>query len=374
VPTANIQRQIQGRFRLEQNGLESNKKIGIPVDLIRTIAIGLVVLLHASNEALEASSVPMPYWWTALVYKSLALSCVPLFVMLSGALLLQPAKLNEPIRVFLRKRLTRIGLAFGFWSMVYLAWGFYVNNVPVTLSNVMQGIVKDLFTGPWYHFWFIYLIVGLYLITPILRVFLSNGNPRITRYLISIWFTGIGIIPLIQLGLGYTLNAGVFIIGGFIGYFVMGNYLQKVILRPIILHGLLIASFIGTIFAVWLMTYPLSSLGENNYFLGYLTLNVIVGSAALFLILLKFKPDWPGSRNAAARRVVQAISNNTLPIFLFHVIILETFERGLLGFKLSFTNLNPIVEIPLLATLTFFITFGLILLMRRIPVLKKLIG
>ena len=374
MPTANIQRQIQGRFRLEQNGLESNKKIGIPVDLIRTLAIGLVVLLHASNEALEASSVPMPYWWTALVYKSLALSCVPLFVMLSGALLLQPAKLGEPIRVFLRKRLTRIGLAFGFWSMVYLAWGFYINNVPVTLSNVMQGIVKDLFTGPWYHFWFIYLIVGLYLITPILRVFISNGNPRITRYLISIWFTGIAIIPLIQLGLGYTLNAGVFIIGGFIGYFVMGNYLQKVILRPLILHGLLIASFIGTIFTVWLMTYPLSSLGQNNYFLGYLTLNVIVGSAALFLILLKFKPDWPGTNKAAARRVVQAISNNTLPIFLFHVIILETFERGLLGFKLSFTNLNPIVEIPLLATLTFFITFGLILLMRRIPILKKLIG
>lgn len=108
---------------MEQNGLEPNKKLAIPVDLIRTLAIGLVVLLHASNEALQASSVPMPFWWTALVYKSLSLSCVPLFVMLSGALLLQPAKLNEPIRVFLKKRLTRIGLAFVFWSMVYLAWG-----------------------------------------------------------------------------------------------------------------------------------------------------------------------------------------------------------------------------------------------------------
>ena len=372
--TANNLQLIQGRFSLEQNSLEPSKRIAIPVDLIRTIAIGLVVLLHASNEALQASSVPAPYWWTALVYKSLALSCVPLFVMLSGALLLQPAKLDEPIRVFLRKRLSRIGLAFGFWSMVYLAWGFYVTNVPVTLSYVVQGIVKDFFTGAWYHFWFIYLIVGLYLITPILRIFISNGNPRITRYLISIWFTGIAIIPLIQLGLGYTINAGVFIIGGFIGYFVMGNYLQKVTLRPLILHGLLIASFVDTIFGVWLMTYPLSSLGQNNYFLGYLTVNVIAGSAALFLILLKFKPDWPGTSHTATRRVIQAISNNTLPIFLFHIVILETFERGLLGFKISFTNLNPIVEIPLLAALTFFITFGLILLMRKVPVLKKLIG
>lgn len=359
---------------MEQNSLEPNKRNAIPVDLIRTVAIGLVVLLHASNEALQASSVPLPYWWTAIVYKSLALSCVPLFVMLSGALLLQPEKLDEPIRVFLKKRLSRIGLAFVFWNMVYLAWGFYITNVPVTLNNVVQGIVKDLFTGAWYQFWFIYLIIGLYLITPILRVIISQGNPRITRYLIAIWFAGVAIIPLIQFGLGYTLDAGVFVIGGFIGYFVMGDYLKKITLQSALLYGLLIASFVGTLFGVWLMTYPLSNLAQNNYFLGYLTVNVIVGSVALFLILLKFKPDWPGTNHPANRQVVQAISKNTLPIFLFHVIILETLERGLLGFKISFTTLNPIIEIPLLAALTFFITLGLVLLMRRVPLLKKLIG
>jgi surface polysaccharide O-acyltransferase-like enzyme len=359
---------------LEQNNLESNKRNAIPVDLIRTIAIGLVVVLHASNEALQASSVPLPYWWTAIVYKSLALSCVPLFVMLSGALLLQPEKLDEPIRVFLKKRMSRIGLAFVFWNIVYLAWGFYITNVPVTLNNVVQGIVKDLFTGAWYQFWFIYLIIGLYLVTPILRVIISHGNPRITRYLIAIWFSGVAIIPLIQLALGYTLDAGVFVIGGFVGYFVMGDYLKKITLRSALLYGLLIASFVGTMFGVWLMTYPLSSLVQNNYFLGYLTVNVIVGSVALFLILLKVKPDWPGTNHPASRQVVQAISKNTLPIFLFHVIILETLERGLLGFKISFTTLNPIIEIPLLAALTFFITLGLVLLMRRVPLLKKLIG
>jgi surface polysaccharide O-acyltransferase-like enzyme len=358
---------------LEQNGLESSKKLAIPVDLIRTLAIGLVVLLHASNEALQASSVPMPYWWTALIYKSLSLSCVPLFVMLSGALLLQPEKLHEPIRVFLKKRLSRIGLAFVFWSMVYLAWGFYVYNVPVTLDNVVQGIVKDLFTGAWYHFWFIYLIIGLYLITPILRVIIAYGTPRISRYLVALWFAGVAVLPLFQLGLGYTLDAGVFVLGGFIGYFVMGDYLQKITARNAILYGLLAASFVGTIFGTWLMTYPLSGLQQSNYFLGYLTVNVIVGSVALYLLLLKVKPDWPGP-NHPLRPLVQAISSNTLPIFLFHIIILETFERGLLGFTISYTTLNPIVEIPLLAALTFFITLGLVLLMRRVPILNKLIG
>jgi surface polysaccharide O-acyltransferase-like enzyme len=333
----------------------------------------LVVLLHASNETLQAGSVLASYWWTAVFYKSVALSCVPLFVMLSGALLLQPAKLNEPIRVFLKKRLSRLGLAFGFWSAVYFVWSFYIGNVSYTLPHITQGIMFDLFTGAYYQFWFIYLIVGLYLITPILRVIIAHGDSKIIRYLIVLWFVGTAIIPLLQLS-GYTLNSDVFVLGGFIGYFVLGTYLQKVKVQSIILSALFIGSVAFTLFGMWLMNYPLSALGQNSFFFGYLTVNVIVGSAALFLILLKFRPDWPGTNHATASRVVEAISKNTLPIFLFHVIILESFERGFFGFTLAFTTLNPIIEIPLITVLTFFITLGLVLLMRKVPILKKLIG
>lgn len=361
---------------MEKNGLDSSQRIGIPDDLIRTVAIALVLLLHASNEALQASSVPVAYWWIAAVYKSLALSCVPLFVMLSGALLLQPAKLNEPIRVFLKKRLSRIGLAFAFWSGVYIAWSFYTANPPVlfTLENLGQSIVRSLFSGAYYHFWFIYLIIGLYLITPFLRAVIAGGNWRILRYLILFWFAGVAVLPLAEFVSGQVLNGAVFLIGGFVGYFVLGTYLQRVKLRSAILYGLVIIGFVGTAFGIWLMNYPLSALGQNNYFFEYLTVFVVPGSAAVFLILLKFRPDWPGTNHKTASRVVQAISKNTLPIFLFHIIILESFERGFFGFKLSFATLNPIVEIPLLAALTFFITLGLVMLMRKVPILKKLIG
>jgi surface polysaccharide O-acyltransferase-like enzyme len=359
---------------LEGQSLDLSKRLAIPDDLIRTLAIFLVILLHASNEALQASSVPAAYWWTAVVYKSLSLSCVPLFVMLSGALLLQPTKLDEPIRVFLKKRLSRIGLAFAFWSAIYLAWSFFITQTPVTLSNIGLGIIRDLFTGAYYQFWFIYLLVGLYLITPILRVVIAKGDPKIIRYLILLWFIGVAIVPLTQFASGNTLNSAVFLIGGFIGYFVLGIYLQNVKLRSTLLYVLLILGIASTVFGIWLMYYPLSALGQNDFFFGYLAINVIVGSAALFLILIKFRPDWPGTNHKISSKVVQAISKNTLPIFLFHVIILETFERGLLGFKLSFSTLNPIIEIPLLAALTFFITLGLVLLMKKVPVLRKMMG
>jgi len=303
--------------------------------------------------------------------------------MLSGALLLQPAKLNEPIRVFLRKRLSRIGLAFAFWSAVYLVWAFYISKEALTWSNISKGILYGLFSGSYYQFWFIYLIVGLYLITPILRVIIANGSQRIIRYLLVLWFVGVGVVPLLQLASGYTLDIDVFVIGGWIGYFVLGNYLQQIKLRSAVLYGLLIGSFFWTLFGVWLMNSPFSGLGQPNFFLDYLTANVIVGSVALFMILARFRPDLPDTDRSLANRiaqsingsrVAQALSKNTLPIFLFHVIILESFELGFFGFTISYATLNPIIEIPLIAVLTLFVTLGLVLLMRKVPILTKLIG
>ena len=272
--------------------------------------------------------------------------------------------------------LSRIGLAFAFWSGVYIAWSFYTANPPVlfTLENLSQSIVRSLFSGAYYHFWFIYLIIGLYLITPFLRAVIAGGNWRVLRYLILLWFAGVAVLPLAEFVSGQVLNGAVFLIGGFVGYFVLGTYLQKVRLQSTMLYCIVILGFVGTVFGIWLMNYPLGVLGQNNYFFEYLTVFVVAGSAALFLILLKFRPDWPGTNHPAASRVVQAISKNTLPIFLFHVIILESFERSFFGFKLSFTTLNPVIEIPLLAALTFFITLCLVLLMRKVPVLKKMIG
>jgi surface polysaccharide O-acyltransferase-like enzyme len=358
---------------LEREGLDSSKRSFVPDNLIRTLAITLVILLHAANTTLKASFVPEAYWWTAVVYKSLALPCVPLFVMLSGALLLKRTKLNEPIRVFLKKRLNRLGLAIVFWGAVYLIWSFYITQTPVTLVNVGEGILYSLFSGAYYHFWFVYLIVGIYLVTPILRVIIA-GRRKVVRYLILLWFIGVAIIPLIEMVTGHTLNPITFVISGWLGYFVLGSYLKRVKLRSAMLYGLLIISFVWTLFGNWLMNYPSNGMQVNNYFFDYLSANIIIGSYALFLILLKFHRDWPGKNHTTLSRIVKAISANTLPIFLGHIIILESFERGFFGFTLNFETLNPIIEIPLMTALTLFITLSLVLLMKKVPILEKLIG
>jgi surface polysaccharide O-acyltransferase-like enzyme len=352
--------------------------LSIPVDLIRTFGIILVVLLHASNEyytTIMQTSLESPvYWWSSTIYKSFALPCVPLFVILSGALLLQPSKTNEPIRVFLKKRFNRIGLAFIFWSVIYLVWAFLVSQTPVTFDNIVEGTLYSLFSGSYYHFWFLYLIAGLYLLTPILRKIVSVKDPKLLKYLILLWFVDVAVVPLIQLITGYSLNDTVFVVGGFIGYFVLGVYLQRVKVSSSILRVLFFLSFIFTIVSTWIMHFHFDSIGQNYFFFGYLSVNVILASVTMFMLLSKLPINWSRNVHPLVNRVVHAIGKNTLPIYMFHLIVMETLQRGYLGFKLSLTVMNPVIGIPVMTVVTLFITFGLILFMKKVPVLRTLIG
>jgi surface polysaccharide O-acyltransferase-like enzyme len=345
----------------------------------------LVVLLHASNEyyttILQSPLDSEFYWWTSTIYKSFSLPCVPLFVILSGALLLQSSKLKEPIGFFLKKRFNRIGFAFIFWTVIYLAWGFFVSQTPVTLNNVVQGLIFSLFSGSYYHFWYIYLIVGLYLVTPVLRTVISANSQKILRYILVLWFLGVAVVPFVHMVTGlasqyypHYLYQTVFVISGSIGYFILGTYLRKIRVRSLILFGLFFVSLGFTIFGTWLMRFNFYTIGQEYFFFEYLSISVIMTSVTMFMILSKFPASWPKKKHPIVGRIVHAISINTLAIYLFHVIVMETLQRGYLGFKLSITVMNPVIGIPVVAATTLFITFGLVLLLKRVPVLRTLIG
>ena len=90
------------------------------VDVLRVFAIAAVVIVHVSADIItEWSAVPRSCWWIANFYDSLARGAVPLFVMVSGALLLPKA---ESYRDFFVKRFQRIVIPFIVWTVFYLLW------------------------------------------------------------------------------------------------------------------------------------------------------------------------------------------------------------------------------------------------------------
>jgi surface polysaccharide O-acyltransferase-like enzyme len=355
-----------------------NEGINLPVDLIRTVAMIFVILLHAAIEPYPTLDIMSPqsvqHWWASDVYNSLARTCVPLFIMLTGALLLQPSKADEPLRVFFKKRWNRVGIPILFWSAAYFAWRFFVNGEALALNSFLQSALA----GPYFHFWFLYLLVGLYLLTPIIRVIVAHADWRIIKYFFLIWFVGTGIIPLLTLYANISpqtvwFKENVFVLTGLIGYFILGAYVAKLRLRSSILYLILALSSVWTIIGTYFL---IGTLGEqySQFFLDASSFSVIFASVALFLILASVPSQTIENRFPNGNRVLTLISLNTLPIYLFHVMVLETLQKGYLGFKISVTTMNPIIEIPLITVVTLLICLAIIVPLKKLPYVREIIG
>ncbi len=350
----------------------------LPVDLIRTVAIILVILLHAAIEPNPTLNFMSPegvqLWWTSNVYDSISRTAVPLFIMLTGALLLQPNKADEPLRVFFKKRWNRIGIPVLFWGAIFFAWDFTVKGQALTTVSILQGVLA----GPYVHFWYVYILIGLYLVTPILRVVVAHADWRIIRYFLLIWFVGTGIVSLLILYANISPQAvwfrdSVFLLIGLIGYFVLGAYVAKLRFRPSILYIGLTLSTVWTIMGTYFLV---GTLGENysQFFLDASSFSVIIASVTLFLILAAIPNQTVETKFPRGSKVLKSISENTLPIYLFHVIVLESLQKGYLGFKISVTTINPIIEIPLITVVTLLICLAIIAPLKRLPYLKNIVG
>lgn len=346
------------------------------------MAIVGVILLHAANDLTiqQMNQLEIIRWNTVDIYQTLGRAGVPLFVMLTGALLLQPSKLNESVRVFFKKRMARIALPFVFWVGAYFVWDFLVdhqiNNQTITLYSVIQGILN----GPYFHFWYLYMLIGLYLLTPILRVVIAHAERNLIKYLLVIWFLGAAIFPLLGLFGSYQLNSFVFTIPAYAGYLVLGVYLLNVKMQRSTLVVFMSIGFALTAIGTYAIAATIGG-GEMYFFQEYLSPTMILASVMLFLLLNTIQQPSNQAETSPkvtcqskGRKLLKVISENTLPIFLFHLIILDCLQRGYFGFTLNGNTVNSIIGIPLATVITLFICLAVIVPLKKVPFLKKLLG
>ena len=352
--------------------LKQERNSPIPVQLIRTVAILGVLMLHAANDLTiqQINDLEIWRWCIVDVYQSIGRMGVPLFVMLTGALLLAPSK-NEELGVFFKKRFARIGLPFVFWAVAYFLWAIYVENQQVSNSFFVQGIL----TGPYFQFWYLYMLMGLYLLTPILRLMVAQASEKLYRYFMAIWFVGVSLVPLITTFSSYDVNPNLFAIPGYVGYFVLGAYLVNVRIRRKYLVALLALGIALTAIGTFQVSRTIGG-GTSFYFQEYLSPTMILASISFFLLLNTFrapielayaKPSW-------RRRIMAAISENTLGIYLFHMMIIYTLQNGLLGVTLNGNTVNSIIGVPLMVAIVLLVCLAVLVPLKKVPVLKRLIG
>jgi surface polysaccharide O-acyltransferase-like enzyme len=308
-------------------------------------------------------------WFTVDVYGAVANMAVPLFVLLSGALLLDATKADEPMKVFYKKRFIRIGIPMIFWTIIYFWWSTYVTGQPLTVNGLLQGLLS----GAYPHMWFLYLLVGLYLATPFLRVLVSHLDRNKFKYLIILWFIGNIMVPFINQFAPFGFNPVMFVFTGWIGYYLLGTYLVKTKIAPWKAVAGVVVGLLTTMVGAWWITATVGQ-SRTNYFHEPLNTTMILASTSMFLLLTSIPKNKIENSNTKIKALLHWISENTLPIYLFHIIIMQTLELGYLGFALNASTLSPIIEIPLLTIITFVMSAAIIYPLKKIPCIKNLIG
>lgn len=346
-----------------------NKDHQIWVDYIRVVATLCVIFLHASAPLLDRyNDIPITNWWIGNIYDSVMRICVPLFLLISGYLLLDK---NENMIIFFKKRFHKVIVPLLAWSIIYIFWKhYYESSAPLSAFSFYSIILSPTY----YHLWFLYTIIGIYLFMPILRIITKHADKQMLIYYVLLWFFSVSLVPLIEMFTGLNSKIDLYSISGFSGYFVVGFLLGKYtasnrVAMISIFTFLLCVGF--TTFSTYLFT--IRNEGKfYGYFYGYLTPNVILMSGSAFVALKHFVENRVMFRNARVLVIIYSLSSASLGIYLIHTIFLYLLAKGFFGITLSALIGNPILTIPATAVTTFFLSYLSIIVIKNIPILNRI--
>jgi len=342
------------------------------VKTVRSFAMLVIVTLHVAFPLIYLyQSIPYGDWWIANNFYILGKIGSPLFTMVSGLLLLNPSK-DQPLAVFFQKRFFKVLLPFVAWSLIYLSWRIAARGESFSAREVLVLFVE----GPvYYHLWFIQMILGLYLATPILRIYIRNAPRANLTYFLTIWLVTVSILPMVKRFLGFEVGIDVVVTTGYVGFFVLGYYLRDVVLTrrqviPVLL--VVVAALIFTQFITHALTVQTNG-GYDNFFVANDSLNLIVVAIGLFLFFKSIDYPYLFQRVPLLEKIVMWISSCSLGIYFVHVLIIEELASGHLGFKLAASSFNPLLSIPSLALLVMALSIASTMLLKQIPFVRNIV-
>jgi surface polysaccharide O-acyltransferase-like enzyme len=331
------------------------------ITVLRIIASFAVVVLHVSGYFIGEIDINKSGWWIANSIDSSVRWCVPIFVLISGSLLLNPAK-SESASVFYLKRSKRIIVPLVFWSVFYFCLRGFFGQLGLTLKVIIHDII---YGTPYYHLWFLYMILWLYLFSPILRAYVKSVSPNEMLITLTIIFT-ISSIYNILFGLPEII---IFIFLPYIGYFICGYYLTITDIRNIRTNHLLLTIFICiiiTITATGILS-KISGLKNGLLLYNYFSPTVIISSIAIFILFINFSDKFI-SANPLFNYIIGILSPTPLGIYVIHPAVLGCLYK-LINKNTLYSS--TLLSITIISILGITISIILTLIIIRIPYLRR---
>lgn len=342
------------------------------VRVIRAFALFIIVSQHLSFPLIyEYNTLSYASWWVGISIYMWGKAGSPLFTMVSGLLLLDPTK-DEPVSVFFRKRFVKVLIPFIAWSAIYLLWRIYARGESFTPREILILFVQ----GPvYYHLWFIQMILGLYLATPILRIYMRSTNRDNLRYFLLVWFMAVSVIPIINRFAGFQIGIQIVVTTGFVGFYVLGYYLRPLSLSQRQLVGTLLI-LVAALLTTQFLTHNLTVRNEgtfDNFFALNDSFNIVIIAVGLFMVLKSLNYKQIFAAQPWLGKIVTWVSSTSLGIYFVHVLVIEELASGRFGFIFNGQTFHPLFGILVGTVMVMTISVIITMALQRIPVVRNIV-
>lgn len=360
------------------------------LDVMRFVAMFTVVCCHCADPFnFYTGEIPdnigeIKFWGAA--YGAFLRPCVPLFVMITGALLLP---IKGEASVFYKKRIPRVLWPFLIWSVLYNLFPWFTGvlginpdvildffpysgeeatqqSLSVSLKNIAEIPLN--FSLLDVHMWYIYLLIGLYLYLPIFSAWVEKASDKAKLWFLVAW----GITTLLPYYYEYVSPylwgtcswnsyGMLYYFAGFNGYLMLGHYLRK-LEWPV---GKILAIGIPMFVIGYAVTFfgfrHVTSLPEFSdelleLFFTYNSLNVVMMTAPIFMLVKKV--------NIKSLTVQKALANLTL--CGFGVYMVHFFFTGPSVIVMRTIGIPVCMQIPCAAVLAFSVSWAIVYLIYKV--------
>lgn len=344
----------------------------IPADILKCVCCICVIVIHTASLGITSLDVHSFDWYSALLWGSLCRFAVPIFFMVTGALLFDPAKKLSIGKIF-KNYFLRMFICLFFWSLIYKFYtylAFVILYGTRTPGWFMISVKETLGFNHHFHLYYLQILLVFYALLPIARSFVASADRKTLRYALIVWFILGVCFPLLFTFEPFASISGIpgqyplSMVYSSLGYGLLGYYVKTAKLERRQLKYF-VGCFILGFLAIFLPTVLISHANGEVYF-GLLesftppTTALCLGIYGAVTILFRDKSE------ADCPRIV-AFSKASFCVYLTHHFFVMALRKLI---KHSYT-IFPLLNVPaqtIAVLICCFITYAVL---SRIPGVRK---
>ena len=333
---------------------------------IRSLACIAIIILHTVYSAvlLFGSDIDAQTNITSMAVVDSMMWAVPCFIMVTGALLLETERKITYKKLF-GKYILRIFAALVIFGMVFRVFDIIMDKEPVNVAAFLKGLY-EIFTGTsWSHIWYLYLLIGLYLLLPFYKKVVDNSSAKEIKYLLAVYIIFLSILPMLEI---WGINCGFYIhVSTIYPFYLFGGYaIYKHIYCPgkaasLVMFIIATLLIIGCTVVRWIYDIP-----SMEILWGYASLFVIMQAVGFFALLKDVKHT--GFR--AVKWLLLKLDECSFGVYLIHMIFVRLILRYM-GFN-PYENGGILAFVAVIAGILV-ISYAITWILKRIPFLKKIV-